>query len=69
MNQQKVKLFFKETKPGLNACVLAEDCQTLYSSSYIGQVFVWRHLGDKWYDIARYVNEDDTFCGRGSGTK
>ena len=55
------KVIFKETKPGLNGCVLSKDCQTLYSSSCIGQVFVWRHLDDKWYDIARYVNEDDSF--------
>ena len=51
----------KISKPGLNKCILSGDGKTLYSSSNIGQIFVWRNLGCKWYEIAVYVEEDDVF--------
>ena len=55
------KIVFKGAKSGLNNCILTKDCKTLYSSSSSGEVFVWRNLNGRWYDIARYVNENDAF--------
>ena len=59
---------FKQKIQGLNSCVLAKDSKTLYSSSSDGKVYVWRNIDDKWYDVGRYVNEDETFVSDLCGT-
>ena len=55
------QVILKLSKPSLNKCILSRDSKTLYSSSNIGQIFVWRNLGGKWYEIAMYVEEDGVF--------
>lgn len=57
----KCKIVVKEKKPGLNSCVLSNDGTTLFSASSNGYVYVWRILNGAWYDIARFIYEDETF--------
>eukprot|EP00112_Aurelia_sp_Birch-Aquarium-sp1_P000818 Seg10780.2 transcript_id=Seg10780.2/GoldUCD/mRNA.D3Y31 product="Apoptotic protease-activating factor 1" protein_id=Seg10780.2/GoldUCD/D3Y31 len=49
---------------GLVACALSNDGKTLYSSSLEGEIYVWRDVDGEWFDVARYVTEDEAYIAR-----
>ena len=49
---------------GLVACTLSYDGKILYGSSLEGEIYVWRDVDGDWFDVARYVTEDEAFISR-----
>ena len=57
-------MILQHSYKGLVACTLSYDCKILYSSSLEGEIYVWRDVDGDWFDVARYVTEDEAYISR-----